>query len=218
MVLFAFARLVGAKERVGSRTIGVLLGAPLKDKALAGSPGRYDTSTQLTAKHGNEPINDLRGGSCPERVVHAPLGRTRRVPLKIEWIRTARTTNRAGASQLAREQRRDRWRGNNEGRDGWHKQSRLRRGNPRRTVIESSRCCCFRLAQAERVILTLRILPSPALITRGDGTCHTPLPITPARGTISELNDRLSPRVGLPAAIPEQQNHYRPIQARGESR
>jgi hypothetical protein len=73
MELFAFARLIGAKERVGSRTIGVLLGAPLKDNALASSPGRYDTSTQLTAKHGNEPINDLRGGSCLERVAR-PVG------------------------------------------------------------------------------------------------------------------------------------------------
>jgi hypothetical protein len=52
------------------------------------------------------------------------------------------------------------------------KQNSLRRGNRRRTVIESSRCCCFRLAQAERVIVTLRILPSPAINTRGDGAWH----------------------------------------------
>ncbi len=55
MVLFAFARVVGANERVGSGAIRILLAAPFQDKVLARSMGRHDTLTQLTAKHGNEP-------------------------------------------------------------------------------------------------------------------------------------------------------------------
>lgn len=54
---FAFARFVCAKERVGPRTVRVLLVAPFQDNALAGSPGRHDALTQLTAKHGIEPMD-----------------------------------------------------------------------------------------------------------------------------------------------------------------
>jgi hypothetical protein len=61
VVLLAFACLVGANERVGPGTIRILLAAPFQDKVLAGSPGRHDTLTQLTAKHGNEPMDLLSG-------------------------------------------------------------------------------------------------------------------------------------------------------------
>jgi hypothetical protein len=56
VVLLAFARLVGANERVGHGTVRVLLAAPFQDKVLAGSMGWHDALTQLTAKHGKEPI------------------------------------------------------------------------------------------------------------------------------------------------------------------
>ena len=55
VVLFALAGLVRAKERVGPGTKRVLLAAPPHDQALAGSPGRHDALTQLTAEHENEP-------------------------------------------------------------------------------------------------------------------------------------------------------------------
>jgi len=57
VVIFAFARFVRANECVGTGTIRVLLAAPFQDQALAGSPGRHDALTQLTAKHGIEPMN-----------------------------------------------------------------------------------------------------------------------------------------------------------------
>ena len=57
VVLFAFALLVGTNEGVGPGTIRVLLTAPVQNQALAGSPGRDDALTQLTAKHGNEPMD-----------------------------------------------------------------------------------------------------------------------------------------------------------------
>jgi len=57
VVLFAFAGLVGANERVSPGTIRVRLAAPFQDKVLGRSPGRHDALTQLTAEHGNEPID-----------------------------------------------------------------------------------------------------------------------------------------------------------------
>jgi hypothetical protein len=57
VVLFAFARVADANERVGPGTMRIQLAAPFQDKVLTGSPGRHDALTQLTAKHGNEPID-----------------------------------------------------------------------------------------------------------------------------------------------------------------
>lgn len=61
VVLLAFARVADANERVRSGTIRVRLASPFLDKMLAGSPGRHDALTQLTAKHGNEPMDGLSG-------------------------------------------------------------------------------------------------------------------------------------------------------------
>jgi hypothetical protein len=61
VVLFAFASLIRANERVGTGTIRVLLAAPFQDNVLAGSPGWHDALTQLTAKHDNEPMNRPSG-------------------------------------------------------------------------------------------------------------------------------------------------------------
>ena len=58
---FAFASFVCANDSVGTGTIRVLLGAAFQDKVLTGSPGRHDAMTQLTAKHGNEPMNRPSG-------------------------------------------------------------------------------------------------------------------------------------------------------------
>jgi hypothetical protein len=57
VMLFALALLVGANEGVGPGTILVLLTAPVQDQTLRGSPGRDDALTQLTAKHGKEPMD-----------------------------------------------------------------------------------------------------------------------------------------------------------------
>ena len=57
VVLFAFARVAGANERVGPGTIRIPLAAPFQDKVLAGSPRGHDTLTQLAAEHRNEPID-----------------------------------------------------------------------------------------------------------------------------------------------------------------
>src|SRR5262249_23879716 len=59
--LFAFCRLIGAQERVGLGTKRVPLAAPFKDQAGAGSRGRHDTPTQLTAEHGDEPMDRPSG-------------------------------------------------------------------------------------------------------------------------------------------------------------
>jgi hypothetical protein len=57
VVLFAFARFVCANEGIRPGTIWVLLAAPFHDNVLAGSPGWHDALTQLTAEHGNEPMD-----------------------------------------------------------------------------------------------------------------------------------------------------------------
>ncbi len=57
VILLAFALVVGANKRVRPRTIRILLAAPIQHKVLTGSAGWNDTLTQLTAKHGNEPID-----------------------------------------------------------------------------------------------------------------------------------------------------------------
>jgi hypothetical protein len=57
VVLFEFARVAGANERVGPGTIRIPLAAPFQDKMLTGSPGRHDALTQLTAKQRNEPMD-----------------------------------------------------------------------------------------------------------------------------------------------------------------
>jgi hypothetical protein len=56
VVLFALAGLVAANERVRPGTIRILLAAPFQDTMLAGNTGRHDALTQLTAEHGNEPM------------------------------------------------------------------------------------------------------------------------------------------------------------------
>jgi hypothetical protein len=61
VILFALAGLVRANKRVCPRTIRVHFAAPFQAKMLAGSPGRHDALTQLTAKHGNEPMNGPSG-------------------------------------------------------------------------------------------------------------------------------------------------------------
>jgi hypothetical protein len=57
VVDLAFASFVRANEMVRHRTKRIKLAAPFQDKVLTGSLGWHDALTQLTAKHGNEPMN-----------------------------------------------------------------------------------------------------------------------------------------------------------------
>src|SRR5262249_46262889 len=98
VMLFALALLVGANEGVGPGTIRVLLPAPVQDQALAWSPGRDDTLTQLTAKHGKEPMDSPPGWLMSRRGCTPHAGLTKATPPKVSSTRAARTTSRDGSN------------------------------------------------------------------------------------------------------------------------
>jgi hypothetical protein len=63
----------------------------MQDQALAGSPGRDDALTQLTAKHGTSRWIDRRAGSCPDGVACPKRGGLRNAA-QSHSTRAARTT------------------------------------------------------------------------------------------------------------------------------
>ena len=98
VVLLALTCLGSADEGVGPGTIRVLLPAPVQDQALAGSPGRDDALTQLTAKHGNEPMDRPPGWLMSRRGCTPHAGLTEARPPKVSSTRAARTASLDGSN------------------------------------------------------------------------------------------------------------------------
>jgi hypothetical protein len=65
-------------DDIGPGAVRVVLAALLQDEALARGPGRHDALTQLTAEHGNEPMDGPSGWLMSQKGCTPPWGADQR--------------------------------------------------------------------------------------------------------------------------------------------